>query len=106
MAHFERLFRDEMRAYVSVLVAKTRPRAVIVCMLYYLLEGNAQRGFADATLQRLGYDSDPSFLQGIIQEVFECAVKSVSVEGTEVIPLPLFQVLDSRDPSDYLCRVE
>eukprot|EP00411_Alexandrium_monilatum_P082791 CAMPEP_0175630398 /NCGR_PEP_ID=MMETSP0096-20121207/72989_1 /TAXON_ID=311494 /ORGANISM="Alexandrium monilatum, Strain CCMP3105" /LENGTH=342 /DNA_ID=CAMNT_0016935815 /DNA_START=22 /DNA_END=1053 /DNA_ORIENTATION=- len=106
MAYFRGLFKDEMEAFAASLVAKAKPRAVIVCMLYYLDESPDQRGFADTTLRNLGYNDNPAFLQGIIRAVYEAAVTQISLEGTKVIPLPLFEVLDGKDTRDYLARVE
>merc|ERR1712217_943509 len=75
-------------------------------MLYYLDESDVQGGFADGTLNALGYTQNPRFLQGIIDKVFELAIKEVCVEGTEVIPFPLFSILDGKDTADYVHRVE
>eukprot|EP00415_Alexandrium_ostenfeldii_P000841 UN0841 len=106
MAYFRRLFKEDMESFASCLVAKSKPRLVIVCMLYFLDESSSQQGFADDTLRRLGYNEDPGVLQGIIRAVYEDAVRQVSVDGTQVVPFPLFEVLDGKDTRDYLHRVE
>ncbi len=45
-------------------------------------------------------------LQDIIQMVFRECIAQIRVEGTEVVPVPLYNVLDSTDPQDYENRVE
>ena len=59
--------------------AKRKPKKVLVCMLYFLDEV-AGGSWADATLSRLGYDSDPATLQLVIRTLF----KVISTKGFEV----------------------
>jgi hypothetical protein len=33
-------------------------------------------------------------------------LRKISIPGTEVIPVPLFNVLDGKNPRDYVARVE
>jgi hypothetical protein len=61
---------------------------------------------ADGTLGILGYNSNPKKLQLLIRKVFEEAVSNIKIQGSEVIPLPLFHVLDGKTTSDYCQRVE
>ena len=42
----------------------------------------------------------------MIRRVFEEAVSKIKVDGAEVIPFPLFKVLDGKTSSDYRERVE
>ena len=37
---------------------------------------------------------------------FVMSRRKISIQGSEVIPLPLFNVLDGKNTSDYVARVE
>jgi len=103
--HFYSLFHTETKSYIEKLIARTKPRRVIICTLYFLDE--AQTGsWADRVLGHLGYNDDPSFLQAAIRHVFETATSTIQIEGVEVIPVPLFHALDGKTSSDYESRVE
>jgi hypothetical protein len=105
-AHFEGLFRVRIEAILRKLVAKTAPKKIIVCMIYYpnQVPGGS---WADQTLSLLGYDTDPSKLQLIIRSVFKAmAAKGFDVPGTEVEAYPLFEVMDGTIEADYEQRVE
>jgi len=105
LGHFVRLFRDGTRRYISSLVAECKPRAVVVCMLYYLDE-KACGSWADTTLRAVGYDRDPSKLQLGIRKMFELGTSRVAVDGVDVIPCALYEALDGKDSADYRERVE
>ena len=51
-------------------------------------------------------DGAPSRLQSAIKKVFMLATKRIKIEGVEVVPFPLFEVLDGTDTRDYVQRVE
>jgi hypothetical protein len=99
------LFRNRVQNYVSRLVAHCRPKAVAICMIYYPDE-QAGGSWADGSLSLLGYNRNPAQLQCLIRSVFRQATSQIRVEGTRVIPVPLFDVLDGRCSDDYLQRVE
>lgn len=105
--YFFKFFHDRVEKLVQELVGKRKPKAVLVCMIYFPDE---QKGgsWADHTLGALGYNSDPSKLQLIIRTLFEkIAEKGFNIPGVDrVIPFPLFSVLDGNDHGDYLQRVE
>ena len=42
----------------------------------------------------------------MIKKVFELGTSRIKIPGTEVVPFPLFEVLDGKDTNDYLQRVE
>jgi hypothetical protein len=103
--HFVRLFRDETQRLLERLTARQRPRRVVVCMLYYLDEAQTD-SWAGATLKTLGYNSDPTKLQLLMRTIFALATSQVRLDGVEVVPLPLYEALDGKDPCDYVQRVE
>ena len=106
MGYFYHMFRTRVQAYVDNLTSGgERPGTIIVCMIYYLDEA-ATGSWADGMLGCLGYNSNPKKLQMMIRRVFEEAVSKVKVDGAEVIPFPLFRVLNGKTSSDYRERVE
>lgn len=105
LGYFVDLFKNRVTAYTSNLVAKRKPKLVIVCMIYYL-DVHGRGSWADATLKLLGYDVKPELLQRAIRHVYRLGVKRIHVDGTTVLPLPLFEVLDGSDTKDYVDRVE
>jgi len=74
-------------------------------MIYYPDENNTP-SWANPALSALGYNSNPEKLQMLIRKVFEEAISKITIEGSEVIPVPLFNVLDGKHSSDYIARVE
>jgi hypothetical protein len=108
LAHFITMFKDHVQAYVSSLVEKQKPRAVIICMIYYPLEANAsnQKSWADLPLKLLGYNRFPKRLQTAITKMYELATTKIQVAGTEVVPCPFFETLDGKNKDDYTARVE
>eukprot|EP00163_Fabomonas_tropica_P021489 TRINITY_DN3755_c0_g1_i1.p1 TRINITY_DN3755_c0_g1~~TRINITY_DN3755_c0_g1_i1.p1 ORF type:complete len:289 (+),score=19.15 TRINITY_DN3755_c0_g1_i1:56-922(+) len=68
MGHFIRMFKRDIEAYLTKLTEKTKPKLVVVCMIYFLDE-QATGGWADGVLRKLQYDSNPGKLQAAIQAV-------------------------------------
>ncbi|KAJ8118553.1 hypothetical protein OPT61_g489 [Boeremia exigua] len=105
--YFRHMFRSNVQNYVDRMTAKTRPRAIIICMIYYPLEaGLGQRSWADTQLRALGYNLWPGQLQTAIRTLFRIGTQEISVEGTEVIPCALHEILDGKTAKDYTARVE
>ncbi|KAJ4301466.1 hypothetical protein N0V90_003558 [Kalmusia sp. IMI 367209] len=107
LPYFARLFGTKTEAYINRLCSKTMPRAIILCMIYYPLEAqHGQRGWADLPLRLLGYNRSPGKLQAAIRKMFDMGTANVRVEGTEVVPCKLYEVLDGTRKEDYVARVE
>lgn len=107
LPYFKHLFGTKIQDYVERVTAKTKPRAVIVSMIYFPLEwAPNQRSWANAQLKALRYDSYPEKLQMAIKQMYEIATKGVRVAGTEVLPCALYEVLDGKEKKDYTDRVE
>jgi hypothetical protein len=107
LQYFKHMFGAQIQDYIVRLTATTKPRAVIVCMIYFPLEsGLGQTSWADAQLRALGYNSYPGQLQAAIRAIYETATKQIHVEGTEVVPCALHEVLDGKMADDYTARVE
>ncbi|XP_014562604.1 hypothetical protein COCVIDRAFT_32507 [Bipolaris victoriae FI3] len=107
LPYFRNMFGTKIQEYIACLTEETKPRAVIVCMIYFPLEsGKGQQGWADGKLKVLGYERDPGQLQAAIREMYRSATEEIKVEGVEVLPCALFEVLDGKDAADYVERVE
>jgi hypothetical protein len=107
LAYFKDMFGAKIQDYIAKLTAKTKPRAVIVCMIYFPLEaGRGQTGWADTKLNLLGYNTNPGQLQAAIRTLFEIATREIEVEGTQIVPCKLFEVLDGKVEKEYMDRVE
>jgi len=70
LGHFFDLFGAQTQSYIQQLVSRTRPRCVVVCMLYYLDETPDETAWANNVLQLLGYNRDPTVLQSLIQACY------------------------------------
>lgn len=105
--YFRKMFGEKTQNYISRMVEKQKPRAVIVCMIYYPLEAGArQTSWAAMQLKALGYNKWPGQLQAAIKQIYDSATKNIKVEGTQVIACPLFEVLDPKNANDFTARVE
>lgn len=106
LGHFFDLFGRQTQTFLEQLVAKTKPRRIIVCMLYYLDENTEAPSWANTALGLLGYNKDPALLQLLIRTIYRHATCTIRIEGVEVVPLPLFEFLNGKDTNDYAQRVE
>ncbi|KAK3114200.1 hypothetical protein LTR53_007700 [Teratosphaeriaceae sp. CCFEE 6253] len=108
LTYFKHMFGAQTKSYISRIIEKQTPSAVIVCMIYYPLESSAgaQPSWADAQLKALGYDRYPGQLQAAIRKMYEQATAIIEIDGTIVVPCPLFEVMDGRSKEDYTARVE
>lgn len=106
LEYFIGLFRDKTRDYIQALIAGASTRlVVIICMIYFPNEVPGG-SWADSVLETLGYNTMPQRLQALIHLVYERATTQIELPGADVIPVPLFEVLDSKDTADYVQRVE
>lgn len=76
MAHFA-LFHHPTRSvqkYIESLTAKTKPRKILVCMIYYPDEAHVPT-WAGAALGALGYDTNPHKVQMLIRKAYDEATR-------------------------------
>jgi hypothetical protein len=107
LSYFKQMFGNKVEDYVTRLTSKTKPRAVIVCMIYFPLEARfGQTSWAEMQLKALGYNLFPEQLQTAIRAMYEIATKQIRVEGTSIVPCALHEVLDGKQIEDYTARVE
>jgi hypothetical protein len=108
LGHFTDMFKDQVEAYISKIVEKQKPRAIVVCMIYCPLEAGAskQQSWAGPQLGMLGYNRFPRHLQAAIKQMYELATKKVQIPGVKVVPCALFEAMDGKREEDYTARVE
>ncbi|KAH0596867.1 hypothetical protein MHUMG1_05175 [Metarhizium humberi] len=108
LRYFVNMFKTQVEKYVAKLVEQHKPRAVVVCMIYFPLEAQAakQKSWADVSLGALGYNRWPGRLQAAITKMYELATQKVQIPGVSVIPVALFEALDGKRGGDYVERVE
>jgi hypothetical protein len=104
--YFVRMFRDQVQEYIQNLTASHRPRKILVCMIYFPCTTVDSVSWSQRLLSITGYDRNPAHLQAIIREIFLAATSQIRIEGSEVIPIPLFDVLDADNAAHYVQRVE
>ena len=105
LGYFIDLFEHRVGNYVRRLVGRRKPKKVLINMIYFPDEVGTG-SWADGALCCLGYNACPHRLQRAISTVYELGTKRIRIPGTQVVPVPLFSVLDPKDSSDYLQRVE
>mmetsp|Transcript_17377 Transcript_17377/g.42523 ORF Transcript_17377/g.42523 Transcript_17377/m.42523 type:complete len:271 (+) Transcript_17377:407-1219(+) len=105
LGYLVHLFGVRVQKYIQRLTAKTRPKKILVCMIYYLDE-NPSPSWAGPALGALGYNAHPERIQLLIRKIFMAATSSIRIPGSEIIPVPLFNALNGKDPNDYIARVE
>ena len=104
--YFVRMFRDRVTAYIRQLTAHTTPARIAVCMIYYPCELTEGGSWSERILSLSGYDRNPKRLQSLIRLVYEEATCKIVVDGTTVVPVALFDVLDASIGEHYVQRVE
>jgi hypothetical protein len=103
--YFIILFKHQVKAYLKKVIKNKKPKKIGVCCIYYLDERNGD-SWANCALFCLCYCVCPSMLQYRIKRMFELATSDINIEGTEVIPIALFDALDGKNTEDYVQRVE
>jgi hypothetical protein len=74
--------------------------------MYYYLDETPTPSWAGPALSCLGYNRTPQKLQTLIRRGFVEATSKITIPGVEVVPVPLFNVLDGKNSRDYVARVE
>ena len=76
-----------------------------VCAIYFPDEKEGA-SWAEFPLSKLGYNTNPKRLQDLIRKIYRDAISRIAVEGTDVIPIPLYKALNGKNTEDYEARVE
>eukprot|EP00923_Selenidium_pygospionis_P047642 GHVN01082245.1.p1 GENE.GHVN01082245.1~~GHVN01082245.1.p1 ORF type:complete len:328 (+),score=52.64 GHVN01082245.1:17-1000(+) len=105
-SHFINMFKNDIQNYIIKLIDKCKPKRIIVSMIYFP-DTNRSGGWADRVLSCLRYYSNPAKLQAAIRMLFKMAVSRIQVPvDIELVPFPMFEVMDGTDSSLYRCGVE
>lgn len=105
MKYFINMFKYELKNYILNLISKTKPSKIIICAIYYPDE-KVTGSWADKILGYLGYNSNPEKLQEAIKQIYNRAISNIKIDGVQIVPFPLFMILDGKDTNDYVQRVE
>ncbi len=99
------LFGTRIERYVENLTSKQKPRLVGVCAIYFPDEQEGA-SWAEFPLSKLGYNTNPKKLQGLIEKIYRDAICRIRIEGTKTVPIALYKALDGKNTQDYEARVE
>lgn len=107
MGYFIHLFKTRIESIIRniLLTSNSKPKIIYVCMLYFVDETRSN-SWADLALNCMKYDTHPEKLKGFIRKLFELATQNIQLYGIEVVGIPLFEVMDGTDTTDYVARVE
>lgn len=105
LGYFRHMFGTRTQKYIEALTVTVKPQTILVCMVYYPDE-TASQGWAGPALNALGYNSNPAKLQSLILKAFREVSSTIRISGSQVIPVPLFHVLNGKNSEDYVERVE
>ena len=73
--------KKRVQKYIEKLTSKTKPRKILVCMIYYPDENASTPSWAGPALGALGYNTDPSKLQLMIRRAFVEATSYVTKQN-------------------------
>ena len=68
--------KKRVQKYIESITSKTKPKKILVCMIYYLDEAQTP-SWAGASLGAMGYNRNPAKLQAFIKKAFEEATRWV-----------------------------
>lgn len=102
--HLGTIFKDQIQAYLTLLVGERQLAAIMPCTIYY--PSVTGHGWADQLFNTLGYTNSPAKLQILIDACFTYFTSEIRVGDIPMIPIELSKVLDANDANDYDNRVE
>lgn len=105
MTYFINMFKSDVENYIKKMIGDKKPKKIIVCMIYYPDE-KGSGSWADRTLNLLGYNKNPDKLKLIIHQIFKYGTSEIRIPGCDIVPFPMFNVLDGKNTNDYIQRVE
>lgn len=105
MPYFVNMFKCGIEDYIRRVCEKNIPEKVIVCMIYFPDTTNST-SWANKTLGALGYNSNPAKLQEAIKQIYHHAIQKINIQGINIIPFPMYSILDGSNTGDYIQRVE
>ena len=103
--YFINMFKDQIKQYIEQLIVKTKPNKIIVCTIYFPDE-TTNGSWADKLFNFIGYNKDPVQLQEIIKQIHIHAISKIKIQGIEIVPFPMFKILNGKNTKNYVQRVE
>jgi hypothetical protein len=98
------VFKTQVESYINELTVNVTPKKIIICSVYYpSLSG---KGWADKMLSLMDYKKNHKKIHSIIRCIYEEATSKIKILFSDVITVPLYNVLDYQDQTDYVARVE
>lgn len=85
LGYFRHLFGVRVQKYIEAITAKTKPKKILVCMIYFLDEDSMSPSWAGPALGAMGYNRNPAKLQSLIVKAFEEATWYVVVVFTVLL---------------------
>lgn len=70
IGYLRHLFGFRIQRYIEALTSKTKPKKILVCMIYYLDENPNTLSWASPALGAMGYNSNPDRLQMVIRKMY------------------------------------
>lgn len=74
LGYYRHLFGTRVQKYIESLTAKTKPKKILVCMIYYPDEAHVP-SWANAALGALGYNKNPTKVQMLIRKAYDEATR-------------------------------
>lgn len=116
ITYFKTVFKNKLKQYIFNLTSKQRPSNIILSGIYYPDENIKDNSWANTALKLLNYDNNPDKLQSIIKSLYEQILFKIRLEiyitdnkildESNIIPLPLYNILNGKITEDYIERVE
>lgn len=104
MKYFINMFKINIKNYIKKLITDKHPK-IIVCMFYYPDE-KITECWADRILSLIDYNKKPDKLKYIVRQIFKYGISEIKIPNHDIIPFPMFKVLDGKNTNDYIQRVE
>lgn len=97
-------FETNLKDYISNLIQNKKPKAVFICAPYYPCKV-MQKSWASTTLNLMKYYDDPYKVHKLINFIYK-KIKEIKIDNVNIIPVPIFEILDWEDENDYVASVE
>jgi hypothetical protein len=110
LSNIKNIFCNSAEIYLKKLVSETKPEYIIVCMIHYFDEViDNHYSHIQTKLLKLKYykgnidgiEGNVNLLKQVYKKIFEI-IKSIKIDGTEVIHFPIYEALDSTNSENYI----
>ena len=107
---FVKMFQDELQGYINKLLSNTnvKPKKIILCMFYFpaiINDTCCCSNWENYFLSLLDYNNNPEPIKESIRQIYQYAISKIQIDGIDIIPCPLYEVLDGSNVDDYYDRL-